>query len=85
MRSRLISLIAGAALSVGIVGSVAAQNVPSAEPQGCHGAATLAYKQSVGSPSQAEGILAQVRSDLGRGETLQQFLAASCGVGRYAD
>jgi hypothetical protein len=72
-------------LSMSIAATAAAQvNVPDAEPRGCHGAATLAYKQSVGSPSQAEGILAQAHSEIGRGETLQQFLAEACSVGRYS-
>jgi hypothetical protein len=85
MRHRVLALLAAMALSVGVVGTAAAQNVPSAQPQGCHGAATLAYKQATGSPSQAAGILAQAHSEIGRGETLQLFLAAACGVGRYAD
>jgi hypothetical protein len=73
-------------LSMTFAASVGAQgNVPAAEPQGCHGAATLAYKQAVESPSQAEGILAQAHSEMGRGETLQLFLADQCAVGRYAE
>jgi hypothetical protein len=86
MKQRILALGAAISLSMAFATAAAAQdNVPSAEPQGCHGAATLAYKQAVGSPSQAAGILAQAHSDLGRGETLQQFLADECSVGRYAE
>jgi hypothetical protein len=87
MKRRTVAAFASALmLSLSIAATAAGQgNVPDAQPQGCHGAATLAYKQSVGSPSQADGILAQAHSEIGRGETLQQFLAAECSVGRYAD
>ena len=86
MKQRLFELGAAVVLSMTFAGAVAAQgNVPTAEPQGCHGAATLAYKQAVGSPSQAAGILAQAHSEIGRGETLQQFLAEACSVGRYSE
>ena len=57
---------------------------PSATPEGCHGAATLAFKQATGQPSQAIGILPQAHSELGRGKTLQAFLGATCGVGSLA-
>jgi hypothetical protein len=86
VKQRIVALGAALMLSMTFAATVAAQgNVPAAEPQGCHGAATLAYKQAVGSPSQAAGILAQAHSDIGRGETLQLFLAEACSVGRYAD
>jgi hypothetical protein len=86
MRQRIVALGAAVMLSMTFAATVTAQgNVPTAEPQGCHGAATLAYKQAVGTPSQAAGILAQAHSEIGRGETLQQFLAEECSVGRYAD
>ena len=85
MRLRIVALATAAMLSMSLAATVSAQgNVPTAEPQGCHGAATLAYKQAVGTPSQAAGILAQAHSEIGRGETLQQFLADECSVGRYA-
>ena len=57
---------------------------PSATPEGCHGAATLAFKQATGQPSQAIGILPQAHSELGRGKILQAFLGAACGVGSQA-
>jgi hypothetical protein len=57
---------------------------PPAEPQGCHGAATVAYKQATGDPQQGAAIRAQAHSDAGRGATLQAFLAAECGVGSLA-
>jgi hypothetical protein len=57
---------------------------PPADPQGCHGAATVAYKQATGDPQQGAAIRAQAHSDAGRGATLQAFLAAECGVGSLA-
>jgi hypothetical protein len=86
MKRRIVGLGAALMLSMSFAATAAAQgNVPTAEPRGCHGAATLAYKQAVGSPSQAAGILAQAHSEVGRGETLQLFLAEECSLGRYAD
>ena len=86
MKRRIVGLGAALMLSMSFAATAAAQgNVPAAEPEGCHGAATLAYKQAVGSPSQAAGILAQAHSELGRGETLQLFLAEACSLGRYAE
>lgn len=57
---------------------------PPAEPNGCHGAATVAYKQATGDPQQGAAIRAQAHSEAGRGATLQAFLAAECGVGSMA-
>jgi hypothetical protein len=57
---------------------------PPADPQGCHGAATVAYKQATGDPQQGAAIREQAHSDAGRGATLQAFLAAECGVGSLA-
>jgi len=73
--------------------AMAADNVPPAEPNGCHGAATVAYKQATGDAggqgsaiggrgnSDGDATNGQAHSELGRGQTLQEFLAANCGVG----
>jgi hypothetical protein len=57
---------------------------PAADPQGCHGAATVAYKQATGDPQQGAAIREQAHSAAGRGATLQAFLAATCDVGSMA-
>jgi hypothetical protein len=57
---------------------------PTATPQGCHGFETVFFKQLTGDPTQGPAILLQTQSELGRGGTLQAFLAAVCGVGSQA-
>ena len=86
MRNRIVASVVAMILAIAGVGVAAASqgNVPTAEPKGCHGAATLAYKRAQQDPSQASGILPQAHSEAGRGETLQLFLAAACDVGRYS-
>jgi hypothetical protein len=71
--------------------------VPSAQPNGCHGAATVAFKQATGDSgaqgsaiggrgnSDGDKTNGQAHSELGRGQTLQAFLAAECGVGSQAE
>jgi hypothetical protein len=72
----------------------AADTAPPADPQGCHGYWTVQYKQSQGDAgatgsaiggvgNNSEGDKSgQAHSDLGRGQTLQQFLAEKCdGLG----
>ena len=54
---------------------------PPATPNGCHGAATVAFKQATGDPQQGAAIRAQAHSEDGRGATLQAFLAEACGLG----
>jgi hypothetical protein len=83
-------VVASVLLSGLLVGSGTAS---AAVPQGCHGAATLAYKQATNDPGgQGSAIGGQGNSDdnpfngqahsaVVRGETLQQFLAAVCGLG----
>jgi hypothetical protein len=78
-------------------GSLAFANVPPAEPQGCHGAATVEYKQltedaggqgsAIGGRGNSDGDAdnGQAHSAAGRGATLQAFLAAECEVGSQAD
>jgi hypothetical protein len=57
---------------------------PAATPQGCHGFETVFFKQLTGDPAQGPAIVLQTQSALGRGGTLQAFLAAVCGVGSQA-
>jgi hypothetical protein len=42
------------------------------------------FKQLTGDPAQGPAIVAQTQTELGRGGTLQAFLAATCGVGSQA-
>ena len=93
---RLLKGVSLASVLLGglLVGSgTASAAVPPAAPQGCHGAATVAYKQATNDPGgQGSAIGGKGNSDdnpfngqahdaVGRGETLQQFLAAACGLG----
>ena len=97
-RRRLIGAATGAAMALAFATSAfAADNVPLAEPQGCHGAATVAYKQATGEAggqgsaiggrgnSDGDNTNGQAHSAAGRGQTLQAFLAAACGVGSQAE
>jgi hypothetical protein len=92
-----LGLATGAvALAMGALALPAQANVPPAQPQGCHGAATVAYKQAVndaggqGSAIGGKGnsdenpYNGQAHSAVGRGQTLQQFLAEQCGLGSEA-
>ena len=93
--SKIITLGLVAASAGLIMGATAlpAQAVPPAEPQGCHGAATVAYKKAVndsGGQGSAIGGLGnsdgsplngQAHDAVGRGQTLQQFLADQCERG----
>jgi hypothetical protein len=66
---------------------------PSSPDNGCHGYYTTLYKEQVGDRggqgsaiggngnSDGDPTNGQAHSTLGRGETLQEFLAANCGVG----
>jgi hypothetical protein len=94
-RHRLTRLFLAAALSsiLAIVAAVPALAQvppgaqgppPPATPQGCHGAQTVLFKQLTGNPSQAPGIIPQTQSLEGRGQALQAFLAAVCGIGSQA-
>jgi hypothetical protein len=57
---------------------------PPATPKGCHGFETVLFKQLQGDPAQGPAIVGQTQTELGRGGTLQAFLAAVCGVGSQA-
>jgi hypothetical protein len=79
-----------------IPGIAFAQAVP-AEPQGCHGAATVFFKNlnddpghqgtAIGGNGNSDGSNTdgQAHSDAGRGAILQDFLANNCDVGSQAD
>jgi hypothetical protein len=98
MRRRLTGAAIGATMALAFAGSAfAAGNVPPAEPSGCHGAATVAYKQATGDAggqgsaiggrgnSDDDNTNGQAHSALGRGQTLQAFLGAACAVGSQAE
>jgi hypothetical protein len=69
---------------------------PKSADNGCHGYYTTQYKELVGDRggqgtaiggrgnSDGDPTNGQAHSDLGRGETLQEFLATACGVGSQA-
>jgi hypothetical protein len=84
-------------LALGASGVAAAQEtVPPADPEGCHGFFTVLFKQLTGDPgaqgsaiggrgnSDQDPTNGQAHSELGRGATLQAFLAVACGVGSQA-
>ena len=89
--------IATAALGSTLGPAFAQGTPPSADPNGCHGAATVAYKVATNDPggqgsaiggrgnSDGDKTNGQAHSEAGRGQTLQEFLAAECGVGSLAD
>lgn len=96
---KLKMAVVGAALaaaSLGAGSALAAGTPPSAEPNGCHGAATVAYKQltndpgaqgtAIGGKGNSDGDPAngQAHSAAGRGALVQAFLAANCGIGSEA-
>jgi hypothetical protein len=57
---------------------------PPAKPKGCHGFETVLFKQLTSDPAQGPEIVLQTQSELGRGGTLQAFLASVCGLGSQA-
>ena len=73
-----------------------AQDVVPADPQGCHGAGTVGYKNGVGDPgaqgsaiggngnSDGNEANGQAHTGAGRGAILQGYLATVCGVGSLA-
>jgi len=87
------SLIAAAVMAVVLVLSTAALADPASADKGCHGFYTTMYKELVGDGgAQGDAIGGNGNSDgdptdgqahslVGRGATLQQFLATFCGVG----
>ena len=87
------SLVAVLATAVVLVCSATALGDPSSAENGCHGFYTTQYKETVGDRgAQGQAIGGKGNSDgnptdgqahsaVGRGQTLQEFLAASCGVG----
>jgi hypothetical protein len=93
----LVTVVAGLSMGAFALPAFAADNVPPASPQGCHGYWTVKYKQAVndaggqgsaiGGKGNSDGNPdnGQAHSALGRGETLQEFLAAQCGVGSQAN
>jgi hypothetical protein len=91
-RQRLIAIAGAVVLGAATTSSVNAQPAPPgsqgtpppATPQGCHGFQTVLFKQLTGDPAQGPAIVAQTQTPLGRGGTLQAFLAAVCGVGSQA-
>ena len=96
MKRTLVVVLAVVGLTM-TSGSLAFANVPPADPQGCHGAATVAYKQATGDAggqgsaigglgnSDGNADNGQAHSAAGRGAILQAFLAANCDVGSQAD
>jgi hypothetical protein len=87
-----------AALLIGVVLTLAASALadPSSPDNGCHGYYTTLYKTLVGDRgaqgtaiggrgnSDGDPANGQAHSAVGRGETLQEFLAVNCGVGSQA-
>lgn len=90
------SLIALVVTAIVLALSATALADPSSPENGCHGYYTTQYKESVGDRggqgsaiggngnSDGDPTNGQAHSTAGRGETLQAFLAASCGVGSQA-
>ncbi len=87
------SLVAAVVIAVVLVVSGAAFADPSSVDKGCHGFYTTMYKEMVGDRgAQGDAIGGRGNSDgdptdgqahslVGRGATLQEFLAEFCGVG----
>jgi hypothetical protein len=88
----LVAVIAGLAVAMGAAGVAQGEaeppgsqgTPPPASPEGCHGEQTVLYKQLTGDPAQGPAIVDQTQTAAGRGQTLQAFLAAVCGVGSQA-
>ena len=91
-RNALVAALATGALVI----SAPAWADPSSPERGCHGFYTTQFKESVGDRgaqgaaiggrgnSDGDPTNGQAHSELGRGATLQAFLAAACGVGSQA-
>jgi hypothetical protein len=87
------SLVAAAITAVVLVLSATALADPSSADKGCHGFYTTMYKELVGDRgaqgdaiggtgnSDGDPTDGQAHSLVGRGATLQEFLAEFCGVG----
>jgi hypothetical protein len=91
------SLIAALVTVVVLVVPASAVADPGSPDKGCHGYYTTQYKESVGDRggqgsaigglgnSDGDATNGQAHSADGRGVTLQEFLATTCGVGSQAD
>ena len=91
-----IALLLSAAAFAVLPSMAFAQDSVPAEPQGCHGAATVFFKNlnndagwqgtAIGGKGNSDGdnTDGQAHSAAGRGAILQGFLAAECGVGSQA-
>ena len=89
MKSAIALVVAALVLAL----SATALADPSSPDNGCHGYYTTQYKEQVGDRggqgsaiggkgnSDGDPTNGQAHSTAGRGETLQAFLAANCGVG----
>jgi hypothetical protein len=87
------SLVAALVIVVVLALSAVALADPSSPENGCHGYYTTQYKEQVGDRggqgsaiggkgnSDGDPANGQAHSEAGRGQTLQEFLAANCGVG----
>jgi hypothetical protein len=86
------SLVAAVVTAVVRVSLASALADPKSADTGCHGFYTTMYKELVGDRGQGDAIGGRGNSDgdptngrahslVGRGATLQEFLAAFCGVG----
>jgi hypothetical protein len=87
------SLVALVVTVVALLVSAAAFADPSSPENGCHGYWTTQFKEAVGDRgaqgdaiggkgnSDGDPTNGQAHSELGRGQTLQAFLAEMCGVG----
>jgi hypothetical protein len=92
MKSLIAALLTAVALAI----SASALADPSSPDNGCHGYYTTQYKElvqdrgaqgtAIGGKGNSDGdpTNGQAHSALGRGATLQEFLAANCGVGSQA-
>ena len=92
MKSLVAALVTVVVLAFASAGLVD----PSSPDNGCHGYYTTQYKESVGDRggqgsaiggkgnSDGNPANGQAHMEPGRGQTLQAFLAASCGVGSDA-
>jgi hypothetical protein len=90
------SLIAAVVAVVLLAFAASALADPSSPENGCHGFYTTQYKELVGDRggqgsaiggkgnSDGNPTNGQAHSEAGRGVTLQEFLAAKCGVGSLA-
>ena len=88
------SLVAALVTVVVLVFASAALADPSSDENGCHGYYTTQAKaadrgaqgSAIGGKGNSDGdpTNGQAHSEAGRGDTLQAFLAATCGVGSEA-